>query len=42
MTKIAKSGVAQILIKPYTADHLLRTIATVLAEPDPTQTGRPQ
>jgi len=42
MTKIAKSGVTQILIKPYTADHLLRTIATVLAEPDPTQTGRPQ
>jgi PAS domain S-box-containing protein len=42
MTKIAKSGVAHILIKPYTADHLLRTIATVLAEPDATQTGRRQ
>ena len=33
MTKIARSGVARILIKPYTADHLLRTIASVLAEP---------
>jgi DNA-binding NtrC family response regulator len=42
MTKIAKSGVAQILIKPYTADHLLRTIAAVLAEPEARQTGRRQ
>jgi PAS domain S-box-containing protein len=42
MTKIAKSGIAHILIKPYTADHLLRTIATVLAEPDATQAGRRQ
>jgi PAS domain S-box-containing protein len=42
MTKIAKSGVANILIKPYTADHLLRTIATVLAEPEAGQTGRRQ
>jgi PAS domain S-box-containing protein len=42
MTKIAKSGVAHILIKPYTAEHLLRTIAIVLAEPDATQTGRRQ
>jgi PAS domain S-box-containing protein len=42
MTKIAKSGVAHILIKPYTADHLLRTIATVLAEPDASQRGRRQ
>jgi PAS domain S-box-containing protein len=33
MTKIARSGAARILIKPYTADHLLRTIAGVLAEP---------
>jgi PAS domain S-box-containing protein len=40
MTKIAKSGVAHILVKPYTADHLLRTIATVLAEPEAGQTGR--
>jgi two-component system cell cycle sensor histidine kinase/response regulator CckA len=39
MTKIARSGVAHILIKPYTADHLLRTIAGVLAEPEPPQTG---
>ena len=42
MTKIAKSGVVHILIKPYTAEHLLRTIATALAEPDATQTGRRQ
>jgi PAS domain S-box-containing protein len=40
MTKIARSGIAHILIKPYTADHLLRTIAGVLAEPEPPQTGR--
>jgi len=40
MTKIARSGVAQILIKPYTADHLLRRIADVLAEPEAGQTGR--
>jgi PAS domain S-box-containing protein len=40
MTKIAKSGVAHILIKPYTAEHLLRTIATVLTEPAAGQTGR--
>jgi len=33
MTKIARSGAARILIKPYTADHLLRTIAGVLGEP---------
>lgn len=33
MTKIARSGVAHTLIKPYTADHLLRTIAGVLGEP---------
>ena len=39
MTKIAKSGVAHILIKPYTADHLLRTIATVLAEPERNANG---
>jgi PAS domain S-box-containing protein len=42
MTKIAKSGVAHILVKPYTADHLLRTIATVLAEPEASETGRRQ
>ncbi|HEV7428027.1 MAG TPA: PAS domain S-box protein [Thermoanaerobaculia bacterium] len=42
MTKIAKSGVAHILVKPYTAEHLLRTIATVLAEPEAGQTGRRQ
>jgi signal transduction histidine kinase/ActR/RegA family two-component response regulator len=41
-TKIAKAGVAHILVKPYTADHLLRTIATVLAEPEAGQTGRRQ
>jgi PAS domain S-box-containing protein len=40
MTKIASSGVAHILIKPYTADHLLRTIATALAEPHASETGR--
>jgi PAS domain S-box-containing protein len=40
MTKIAKSGVDHILVKPYTADHLLRTIATVLAEPQAGLTGR--
>jgi PAS domain S-box-containing protein len=40
MTKIARSGVAHILVKPYTADHLLRTIATVLAEPEAGQTVR--
>lgn len=33
MTKISRSGAASILIKPYTADHLLRTIAGVLGEP---------
>jgi len=42
MTKIARSGVAHILIKPYTAEYLLRTIATVLAEPEAGQTGRQQ
>jgi PAS domain S-box-containing protein len=42
MKKIAKSGVAHILIKPYTADHLLRTIATVLAEPEALHHGRRQ
>jgi PAS domain S-box-containing protein len=42
MTKIAKSGVAHILVKPYTADHLLRTIAAVLAEPDAQKNGRRQ
>jgi PAS domain S-box-containing protein len=40
MTKIARSGIAHILIKPYTADHLLRTIADVLAEPEAPQIGR--
>ncbi|MBV8543947.1 MAG: hypothetical protein JO088_04290, partial [Acidobacteria bacterium] len=40
MTKIAKSGVTHILVKPYTADQLLRTIATVLAEPETGQNGR--
>ncbi|HEY4643070.1 MAG TPA: PAS domain S-box protein [Thermoanaerobaculia bacterium] len=42
MTKLARSGVADILIKPYTADHLLRTIAAVLAEPEARKTGRRQ
>ncbi|HEV7427013.1 MAG TPA: PAS domain S-box protein [Thermoanaerobaculia bacterium] len=42
MTKIARSGVTNILVKPYTADHLLRTIAAALAEPAPPQTGRRQ
>jgi PAS domain S-box-containing protein len=42
MTKIGKSGVAHVLVKPYTADHLLRTIATVLAEPEASETGRRQ
>jgi len=42
MTKIARSGVAHILIKPYTADHLLRTIAGVLAEPEAPQASRQQ
>ncbi|MEA2338358.1 MAG: hypothetical protein QOE82_2365, partial [Thermoanaerobaculia bacterium] len=30
MTRIAKTGVTHILTKPYSADHLLRTIADVL------------
>jgi CheY-like chemotaxis protein len=42
MSKVAKSGVAHILIKPYTAEQLLRTIATVLAESDGGQKGRRQ
>jgi PAS domain S-box-containing protein len=42
MTKIAQSGVTHILIKPYTADHLLRTIAAALAEPHPPQSRRQQ
>ncbi|MEA2325544.1 MAG: hypothetical protein QOE68_503, partial [Thermoanaerobaculia bacterium] len=42
MTKIARSGVAHVLVKPYTADHLLRTIAGALAEPEARQTGRRQ
>jgi PAS domain S-box-containing protein len=41
MRKIAKSGVAHVMVKPYTADHLLRTIATVLAEPQ-SESGRRQ
>jgi PAS domain S-box-containing protein len=40
MTKIARSGVTHILVKPYTADHLLRTIATALGEPPASQRGR--
>ncbi|MGA8808025.1 MAG: response regulator [Thermoanaerobaculia bacterium] len=42
MTKIAKSGVPHILIKPYAADQLLRMIAAVLAEPEASQSGRRQ
>jgi PAS domain S-box-containing protein len=42
MTKIAKSGVVDILTKPYTADHLLRTIAAALGDPPASQTGRRQ
>jgi PAS domain S-box-containing protein len=42
MTKIARSGVADVLTKPYTADHLLRRIAAALAEPPASQTGRRQ
>ena len=40
MTKIARSGITHILIKPYTADHLLRTIAAALAEPQARQNGQ--
>jgi PAS domain S-box-containing protein len=40
MAKITRSGVADVLTKPYTADHLLRTIAAALAEPPASQTGR--
>jgi CheY-like chemotaxis protein len=42
MTKIAKSAVAHVLIKPYTADQLLHTIASVLAKPEAGNTGRRQ
>ena len=40
MTRIAKSGVTDILTKPYTADHLLRTIAAALAAPRASESGR--
>jgi PAS domain S-box-containing protein len=42
MTKIARSGVSQILVKPYTADHLLRTVAATLAEPEARKNGSRQ
>ena len=42
MKKISRSGVVRILVKPYTADHLLRTIAAVLAEPEASHSGRRQ
>jgi len=35
ITKITATGATKILTKPYTADHLLRTIAAALAEPQP-------
>jgi DNA-binding NtrC family response regulator len=32
LAKIAKSGVASVLTKPYTADHLLQIVAQTLAK----------